>query len=154
MLFYVYFFWPVIQEALVHKSICIRIFLAVFFVFVVFPAWKGLARDRCTSHSLTAVLGLHTFPWPLTKNSKPLPFTFSLESPILVSTLTTLWHAFISVLYLHLLSVSPLECTFHETKILFCSPECLKQMCVDSYNKYMMNECIYKFKGMSYINMY
>lgn len=38
MLFYVYFFWPMIYEALVRKNICIRIFLAVLFVLTVFPA--------------------------------------------------------------------------------------------------------------------
>lgn len=138
--FYVYFFWPMIQEALVLKNMYITIFMAVLFVLGVFPAWKSLAWDRCVSHSLTSALGLHTFPWLLMKTASLPPFIFSLESPIFVLHNTKYCVTCCYVTSLHV-SVSPIrmQIPWNQEFCLFCSPECLKQIPAVTINIWWMN---------------
>lgn len=120
--FYMSIFWPVIQEDLVPKKICMRVFWGVLSVLAVCPlCLQGLTPDKGLSCLLTSFSSwLTCLPWPLTKHRNPSSRLPSLK----FLAFCCLGHSIpCDMLLFHLLmcfvSVT-LECKFHKSKNLVC----------------------------------
>lgn len=85
--FYVYIFWPMIQEALVHKKIYTRIFLAMLFVLAVHPPCLERSHRRQMHVLLTHFLQFLAYTPSLStyESSKPSPARPSFKPPAFCS---------------------------------------------------------------------